>query len=180
VLLALSGPAGPVLAGVEMPDGYRMEAYRAPVPDHVPGAATLDTAALRALLRDRPDTVLLDVMAAEIARTPAPVWLVPGPRPSLPGAVWLPNVGYGELATETEAYFRRHLAALTGGDPGRPLVFFCVVDCWMSWNAARRAASWGYGAVHWYPAGTDGWAAAGLPLAGLCPQPLRADLPARC
>jgi rhodanese-related sulfurtransferase len=34
----------------------------------------------------------------------------------------------------------------------------------MSWNAARRAAEWGYSRVHWYPEGTTGWVAAGLEL----------------
>ncbi len=33
----------------------------------------------------------------------------------------------------------------------------------MSWNAAKRAAAFGYRAVHWYPDGADGWQAAGLP-----------------
>jgi rhodanese-related sulfurtransferase len=34
----------------------------------------------------------------------------------------------------------------------------------MSWNAAKRAIGLGYRNVIWYPDGTDGWAAAGLPL----------------
>jgi len=27
----------------------------------------------------------------------------------------------------------------------------------MSWNAAKRVQDYGYGAVFWYPTGTDGW-----------------------
>jgi rhodanese-related sulfurtransferase len=34
----------------------------------------------------------------------------------------------------------------------------------MSWNAAKRAVSWGYTAVYWYRDGTDGWEAAKLPV----------------
>ena len=34
----------------------------------------------------------------------------------------------------------------------------------MSWNAAKRALALGYTHVAWYPEGTDGWAAADLPL----------------
>ena len=34
----------------------------------------------------------------------------------------------------------------------------------MSWNAAKRAAGWGYTKVHWYPDGTTAWEAAGLPV----------------
>ena len=30
-------------------------------------------------------------------------------------------------------------AALTGDDKAQPVLFFCLQDCWMSWNAAKRA-----------------------------------------
>ena len=33
----------------------------------------------------------------------------------------------------------------------------------MSWNAAKRAAIWGYTQVYWYRDGMDGWEAANLP-----------------
>jgi rhodanese-related sulfurtransferase len=41
----------------------------------------------------------------------------------------------------------------------------------MSWNAAKRALSYGYTDVAWYPEGTDGWAFAGLPLVDAQPEP---------
>jgi PQQ-dependent catabolism-associated CXXCW motif protein len=156
-------------------DGYRSARYRAPLPATVDGATALDTAGLRALLAQEP-VVLVDVYAA--ARQPADgtldaTWLVPQPRQSLPGSTWLPNVGYGELDPTVAAYFRDHLARLTSGDPTRPLVIFCVVDCWMSWNAVRRAAALGYRRLYWYREGTDGWQAAGLPLAAVQAEPLR-------
>ena len=181
-LLAFLGAVAPVTAGSALDDGfgvtspadgYRMENYRAPTPESVPGATRLDTSGVRNLLSREGGAVLLDVMAAEIARQPAPVWLVPEPRLHLPGSIWLPNVGYGELAAETEAYFRNHLDRLTGGDRTKALVFYCIVDCWMGWNAAKRAAEWGYGRVFWYPGGTDDWRAAGLPLVPACPEPLQ-------
>ncbi len=53
----------------------------------------------------------------------------------------------------------------------RPLVFYCLKDCWMSWNAAKRALELGYKNVDWYPEGSDGWAAAGLPLEKRTPEP---------
>ncbi|MDP2740597.1 MAG: PQQ-dependent catabolism-associated CXXCW motif protein, partial [Pseudorhodobacter sp.] len=58
-----------------------------------------------------------------------------------------------------------------GGDPERPVVFFCLSDCWMSWNAATRALNYGYTRVFWYPLGTDGWAAQGYPTEALEPEP---------
>ena len=42
----------------------------------------------------------------------------------------------------------------------------------MSWNAAKRALENGYRNVVWYPEGTDGWQAAGLPLAVAEPVPM--------
>jgi PQQ-dependent catabolism-associated CXXCW motif protein len=45
------------------------------------------------------------------------------------------------------------------------VLFYCMMDCWMSWNAAKRAIEWGYSSVLWYPLGADGWEFEGLPLA---------------
>ena len=79
------------------------------------------------------------------------------PRNSIPGAIWLPNVGYDRIAEETHAYFREGLDLATEGDPTRAVVFFCLEECWMSWNAAKRALEYGYADVYWLPEGTDGW-----------------------
>ena len=43
-------------------------------------------------------------------------------------------------------------------------MIFCRSDCWMSWNAARRAVEWGFDPVIWFPGGTDAWEQAGQPL----------------
>ena len=94
---------------------------------------------------------------------PGRLWLAPTRR-NLPGSIWLPNVGYGQLSDQLAAYYRHHLNEVTGGDPDAGLLIYCRADCWMSWNAARRAVHWGYTQVHWYADGTTGWAAAGLPL----------------
>jgi hypothetical protein len=47
----------------------------------------------------------------------------------------------------------------------------------MSWNAAKRALALGYKNVAWYPEGTDGWAAAALPLVTSEPHPMPDFLP---
>ena len=65
-----------------------------------------------------------------------------------------------ELAMETENYFRLGLERVTQSDGAKLLVFYCIRDCWMSWNAAKRALALGYKNVAWY---SDGWEAAGLP-----------------
>ena len=163
------------LDGVAEPDGFRLENYRAAVPATLSGATVVATAELQALLADRAP-ILIDVLPAP--RPPGDrrddrLWRGKS-RANIPGSVWLPNVGFGELAPEFEAYFVDNLARLTEGDRARRLVFYCQADCWMSWNAAKRALGHGYRNVVWYPEGTDGWAAAGLPLEPAEPVPMPA------
>jgi PQQ-dependent catabolism-associated CXXCW motif protein len=56
------------------------------------------------------------------------------------------------------------LAKLTGGDKARALVFICASSqCWLSYNAALRAAAAGYEKIYWYRGGIAAWMAAGLP-----------------
>ena len=51
------------------------------------------------------------------------------------------------------------------------IVIYCLRDCWMSWNAAKRAMTMGYRNVVWYPDGTDGWEDALLTLAPCKAEP---------
>lgn len=171
LLLALV-PAHAADGGVAEPDDYRMENFKAPTPPTLKGARVVDTAAAEALWRQKGalfvDVLPRDVKPANLA--PGTVWR-DKPRDDIPGSVWLANVGYGVLNAEMDGYFRRSLEEITGGRREAPLLFYCLTDCWMSWNAARRALTYGYTAVIWYPAGSDGWAAAGLPLERATPRP---------
>jgi PQQ-dependent catabolism-associated CXXCW motif protein len=163
VLLAFSVIAA---ASEEPPEpaGYRTEDYRAPVPPSLTGARVVATPEAAALWRHKA-AVFVDVMP----RAPRPPNLPTGtiwrdkPRFNIPGSVWLPDTGYGELAAATEAYLRNALEMLTAGDREKPILVYCLRDCWLSWNAAKRAISWGYTQVIWFPEGTDGWGAADLP-----------------
>ncbi len=158
---------GAASAAVPEPDGYRMDHYRSPVPDTLHGAQVLHTAALQAFIAER-HPVLVDVLSS-----PAPpvdsrgLPRMPLPQVGLPGSVWLPDVGRGALSPATEAWFARELAAVTHRNLGTPVVFYCLSQCWMSWNAARRAVAHGYRQVVWYPDGADGWQSAGLATAPL-------------
>lgn len=154
-------------------EGYRIDRFQAPVPDAAPGATTVTTAALRALMATA-SPLLIDVLPSPErppGLPPGTLWMPP-PHQSIPGSVWLPNVGYGRLSDPVAVYLRANLERLTGGDRARPLVFYCKPACWMSWNAAKRAVSLGYRAVYWYPDGFAGWAADGAPLAVVEPVPL--------
>jgi PQQ-dependent catabolism-associated CXXCW motif protein len=154
------------------PEDYRTDNYRAPVPATLAGARVLTTAEAEAIWRAK-SGAFVDVLP----RPPKPknlpegtVWRDP-PRQDIPGSIWLPDTGYGVLAAPTEDYLKRGLSRATGGDRSRLLVFYCLADCWMSWNAAKRALSYGYTQVAWYPEGTDGWSFADLPLADAQPEP---------
>jgi PQQ-dependent catabolism-associated CXXCW motif protein len=167
---AIALALGSANAAEPEPSGYRGEPYKAPVPATLAGAEVLDDAAARALWESG-DATFVDVLPhpPKPADLPAgTIWRDP-PHPTIPGAVWLPDVGYEALASETLAYMLAGLEAATAGASDAPLVFFCKADCWMSWNAAKRALEHGYSRVNWYPGGVDGWAAAGWPLATVEP-----------
>ncbi|MBI6629139.1 PQQ-dependent catabolism-associated CXXCW motif protein [Pontibaca salina] len=165
LIIALLIPFGALAQEVPEPTDYRIEEYRAPIPLTLKGATAIDGKAAFALWKtDR--VPFVDVMP----RQPKPKNLPEGTiwrdetRMSVPGAIWLPNVGYGEIADETANYFKRGLEKVTDGDPDAPIVLFCRDDCWMSWNAAKRVQEWGYSHVFWFRGGTDDWAALGYRL----------------
>lgn len=163
--------AGTIRQTVEEPTAYREDEYRAPVPATLAGATVVSTAEAHALWESGGAT-FIDVLP----KPPKPANLPEGtvwnekPRISIERAIWLPNTGYGKLADVTLAYFRAGLDKATRGDMTKPLLFFCLPDCWMSWNAAKRALELGYGNVYWYPEGSEGWAAAGYPTKQLQPE----------
>ena len=157
------------------PDGYRTENYRAPVPATLAGRRVLTTAEAETIWRAK-NAVFIDVLP----RPPKPPNLPAGtvwrdkPRLNIPGSIWLPDTGYGRLPEATEDYLRQGLLRARGGNTATLIVIYCQAECWMSWNAAKRALAYGYPNVAWYPEGTDGWEWANLPLAESQPEP-RAD-----
>lgn len=154
--------------------GYRIERQRAPTPSDIPGAAKrIDVETARGLK----DAILIDVFATRLGRYDEfdGTWMGERARETIPGAVWLPEVGRGILTDAIDEYFRDNLARLAAGDPCRPVVLFCIADCWMSWNAAQRVASYGYTNVHWLREGTDGWLDAGYDLEPVEPVPVTVE-----
>jgi len=155
--------------------GYRYSNYRAPTPKIVPGGKTLNTKQLRSLIaKHKP--VLIDVQAVTVRPELAEFdmdWLPSEPRETIPGAIWLPNVGYDRLDDKIDEYFKRNLERLTKGNKSRHIVIFCVVDCWLSWNAVQRASEYGYQKLYWYRGGTDTWQAKGYPLEPADPVPIQ-------
>jgi PQQ-dependent catabolism-associated CXXCW motif protein len=151
-------------------DGYRIVHYRAPVPVAPDGVGRIAPAAVAQLRADN-DVILIDVLPAEGAhRDEAGHWHLAKDRPSIPGAHWFPEAGRGAPAADVASWFERGVTRLTGGAKGRMIVTFCLADCWMSWNAARRLRAMGYHNVWWLAEGTDGWRDLGLPLTPVLPE----------
>jgi PQQ-dependent catabolism-associated CXXCW motif protein len=177
---AASGPADAQHPDAKLPEGhatandapapeppdYRMSDFRSAVPATLHGAKVLTADEAADLWNGKTGAIFVDVYP----QAPKPANLPPGTfwrdpvHRSIEGAHWLPNIGYGALSPAIEEYFRTRLETLTGGKKDAPLVFFCLKNCWMSWNAAKRAIEAHYTNVMWFRDGTDGWQELGYPL----------------
>jgi PQQ-dependent catabolism-associated CXXCW motif protein len=168
-LLIASAPAARAEdAALFSADGYRLSQYRSPTPPSADHATTLDTPALRVFLKRQPGARLVDVYRRQWLNGQ---FIEDAPHRNLPGSLWLANTGNGQLDAGWQAYFSDNLRRLTDGDPSCPLVFYCRSDCWLSWNAIKRAHALGYTRLYWYRDGIDAWEQAGLPLQDAQPQP---------
>ena len=131
----------------------RTDNLSAPTPASIPGARIIFTGELARLLqqdlRDRP--LLFDVLGAD------------NPHDTLPGTVWLPGAGRGSaFDDDVQARLGALLSAALRDNPDREIVFFCSSPrCWLSYNAALRAARLGYRNVRWYRGGIEAWLASG-------------------
>ncbi|WP_110972963.1 PQQ-dependent catabolism-associated CXXCW motif protein [Pseudomonas huaxiensis] len=148
-------------------DGYRATLYRSPTPASAEGAQTLDTPGVQALLAAQPQPLLIDVYKRQWLHGQ---FIDSEAHANLPGSHWLANTGDGELDAQWSQYFSRHLQRLSNGDRQRPIVFYCRSDCWLSWNAVKRATALGYTRLYWYRDGLDAWEAAGLPVVAATPE----------
>jgi len=172
VLVGLAAGAAPARAQGNEPVSYKMDDYRSPTPETLEGARAVTTDEAYDVWKAG-KTIFVDVLP----RPPKPkdlpagtVWRMPK-REDIPGSVWLANVGYGRLHRDLDAWYREQLRTLTGGDIARPVLFYCLIDCWMSWNAAKRALEYGYSSVLWYADGTDGWTLQDYPVEERHPEP---------
>lgn len=156
--------------------GFRIDRQRAPTPDDVP-APVKKVSPTEAKDLVGQGAIALDVFGALQSRYDEldGTWLVSEQRQSLPGAVWLPEVGRGVLDETMQRYLQEELIHLTKNDVTKEIVVFCVADCWMSWNASQRIAALGYTRVFWFRLGTDGWLDNGWSLSPVDPVPVNVD-----
>jgi DNA-binding winged helix-turn-helix (wHTH) protein/TolB-like protein/tetratricopeptide (TPR) repeat protein len=132
------------------------DVYEAPTPTAVPGARTIRTADLSALLAQK-DPLVLDTKPS---------------GETVPGAIclWGAAVG-GTIGDDHQKRLEVAMARLTDGDPSRTIVA-------MGWNAERfqgrnlalRLVALGYTDVYWYRGGREAWMAADQPTVPISPR----------
>ena len=165
---AATEPPAPLPQAPAEPEDYWTGPINAPVPAAITGGTVIHTAELKELLA-RNGIVLVEVSNAPLRPenlAPGAPWL-PKPHTVIPGSVWIPGAGMGTIAADVEETLRDRLRNATGNELDRPIVIYCHEQCWLSWNAAKRAIRMGYRGVHWYPEGIEGWRAAGLETASI-------------
>ena len=140
--------------GVAPTHQLRREPYHAPTPREIPGAQVVHTRELQAMLAGANPPLLIDVLS-EVGHV------------TLTGALWLSGAGRGtNFVDPVQSVLEPLLQQLSAGDKARVMVFFCASSqCWLSYNAALRAAAAGYTRVYWYRGGIEAWTEAGLPSA---------------
>ncbi|MFM7344083.1 MAG: hypothetical protein ACKO1J_01775 [Tagaea sp.] len=158
--------------------GYRTARYRSPVaadPAPARAIALADALALHA----KGAALFIDVMPAEGGlRDPATgAWRLVEDHLTIPDALWFPEAGRAPVDPVLWRALEAGVRAERRAAPHRPVILFCRIDCWMSWNAARRLATAGFGEVFWLAEGTDGWHDAGRPL--VVAEPVAVPAPAR-
>ena len=172
VIVATVAEAG--AAEVPEPEGYRLENYRSADAGHAARRKVLGT--------DEAETIWRSCIGVLCRRAAAgrrghgicrrERFGTTSREPTFPAASGCPTPAMANSRPSMADYFAR---GLEKGNrmaiARRLLVFYCLADCWMSWNAAKRALSLGYSNVAWYREGTDGWRAAGLPLQEATPEP---------
>ncbi len=142
------------------------------MPATLAGGKVINSARQLRSLLSVPATVIVDVSNAprrpDNLASGAP-WL-PLPHQAIPGSLWIPGAGLGEIPPAVADFFRKQLAAATQNDATRQVIIYCHRTCWLSWNAAKRAIDYGYRNVYWYRDGIEGWKAAHFPTAVIEPR----------
>lgn len=98
----------------------------------VPGAKTVSTGELKALLQRSERPVLMGALTVK--------------HQTIPGAVWWSCAGMAYTDSRKDEWlqikFENKLMLATVGTTTKPIVFFCAnAQCWLSYNAWLRAAT---------------------------------------
>lgn len=170
---AEAADAGVVNDNFDPVTGYRIRRYQAAVPQSPPAGTRVWIPEIDQLVA-KEHAALVDVSpitgAGYDPKTGA--WRSRKLHESLPGAIWLPEVGRGTINDVVARFFADSLSHITHGNPDTPIIIFCNADCWMSWNAMKRADQLGYTRLYWFPEGIDGWQDWDRKLVPVTPTPI--------
>ncbi len=162
--MAVSAAAAGGPGSAPEPEGLWTGPLASYTPSTLKGADVVDAVGVEALVKA--GAVLFDVGPEDRRPETLPanaVWL-PQHR-TVPGSVWLPGAGPGDLPPKVEAALKDRILAVTAGRLDTPVVTFCKPDCWGSWNLGKRLLGWGFTNVSWFPEGVNGWMEADRPTA---------------
>ncbi|WP_433692009.1 rhodanese-like domain-containing protein [Herbaspirillum seropedicae] len=135
--------------------------YGAPTPVSIPGAKVITTNQLMEMRKADPKPALFVVYNAKSV---------------IPGSIEVNGAGEDRLLGPDLDRFTKVLAAETGGDKSKPVIFYCHgPKCWLSYNAALHAKEAGYTNVYWYRGGRDAWKSAGKPFKKAKTEDAQAD-----
>ncbi len=152
-LPAMADEAGP---RVEEPSGLWTGPLAGDTPATMQGAVVIGVAELDKLMADKP--LLIDVGPADRKPDNLPASAIWKPvHRSIPGAIWFPGAGRGDLPQDKVDVLLRRIDELANGNKDTLVVTFCQPRCWGSWNVGKRLVEAGYASVHWLPAGVAGW-----------------------
>jgi tetratricopeptide (TPR) repeat protein len=116
-----------------------------PTPPIAPGARTITTPELAALLAGESPPVVVDVGCGAGV---------------IPGALWIVD---NFPSNEAQSHLKSEVERATGGATERGIVVMgCNKYGWNSYNAALALIGLGYRDIAWYRGGEEAWAAAGM------------------
>ena len=122
---------------------------------HSENIEILDIEEIREIVKSR-NAILIDVWKKD--EKPDKIenkkWFPPK-RYSIPGSIWLPNIGRETLTPEQRKYLNSQLKKITKNNKDQKIIFFCRRG-YYSKIAAERAVKLGYSNVFLFP-GTDLW-----------------------
>jgi PQQ-dependent catabolism-associated CXXCW motif protein len=154
-ILSLLASVPTIASDFDLKSGYRISDYRQVVNRKLAAGRKIESESQFHQLASS-DALLIDVapLPDYLWINDLKAWQLPAKHFSLPGSIWLPNVGRGVLSLKLSDYLQSKLAK--SADLKQIIIVFCFEDCWMSWNATQRIFRMGYKNVFWYPKGVTG------------------------
>jgi PQQ-dependent catabolism-associated CXXCW motif protein len=135
-------------------DGYRSKIYRSPTPTQASFATIVDAEDILKLSKENKNLVIVNVVPLDMDGS---TFIQAKPHEGIVNSIWLPNVGYGQIDEMTKNYLVENLNLAMNNNSDTVFIFYCKIDCWMSWNAARRASLLGFKNIFWYKNGIETW-----------------------